>query len=114
MVDEKWKVQNKLYTMKERMNYLERFIKITKKQYRFLNKYKLLKKRKYETYSEYFYSLLIIFLFDLDKVLGFYYKKYQAFRLLKNVKKEIITLTKEIKYYEYKLWSRSNWINNSN
>ena len=103
MVNERWEIQNKLYHMKARMNELESFMKNTKKHYRFLYRYSLLKKRKYESYFEYLGSIITLFLFDLDKILGFYYNKYKAFKLLKKVEKEITTLTKDIKYYEHKL-----------
>jgi len=103
MVNERWEIQNKLYSMKARMNELERFIKKTKKHYKFLYRYSLLKKRRYESYTEYFGSIVSLFLLDLDKIVGFYYNKYKAFMLLKKVQKEIVTLTEEIKYYEYKL-----------
>ena len=103
MDNEKWIIQNKLYHMKARMNELESFMKNTKKHYRFLYRYSLLKKRRYESYTEYFGSIVSLFLFDIDKIVGFYYNKYKAFKLLKKVEKEIATLTKDIKYYEHKL-----------
>ena len=103
MDNEQWKIQNKLYHMKERRNELESFMKKTKRYYKFLYRYSLLKKRKYESYFEYLGSIVTLFLFDLDKIVGFYYNKYKAFKLLKKVEKEIATLTKDIKYYEHKL-----------
>jgi hypothetical protein len=60
----------------------------------------LLKKEKDENIFSYIWDILSLFLTGLDIVFGYYYTRYKAFYILKKAKKEIITLTKEIKYYE--------------
>ena len=101
MTDKKqWKIQNKLYHMKARKSKLETFIERTEIHYKFLNKYTLLKKDKNEGFLYYIWDVLLLFLTGLDIVFGYYYNRYKAFYLLKKAKKEILTLTKEIKYYE--------------
>jgi hypothetical protein len=98
--NEKWKIQNKLYYMKAKKSELEQFIKQTEIHYNFLNNYTLLKKEKDEDIFSYIWDVLLLFLTGLDIVFGYYYTRYKAFYILKKAKKEIITLTKEIKYYE--------------
>jgi len=100
MDNEQWKIQNKLYRMKARKSELERFIETTQIHYDFLNKYSLLTRQPEETRLEFFIDVIKLFLTGLDIVLGFYYNRYKAFFILKRAKKEILTLTKEIKYYE--------------
>jgi len=100
MDNEKWKIQNKLYHMKAKKSELEQFIKRTEVHYNFLNNYTLLKKEKDENIFSYIWDVLSLFLTGLDIVFGYYYTRYKAFYILKKAKKEIITLTKEIKYYE--------------
>ena len=100
MDNEKWKIQNKLYHMKAKKSELEQFIKRTEVHYNFLNNYTLLKKEKDENIFSYIWDILSLFLTGLDIVFGYYYTRYKAFYILKKAKKEIITLTKEIKYYE--------------
>ena len=99
-VDEEWKIQNKLYRMKARKSELERFILNTTKDYLFLRAYDPFRRRPRETFIQYILSVTHLLIFGLDIVLGFYYNKYQAFKILKAHKKEILTLTKEIKKYE--------------
>jgi len=98
--NEKWKIQNKLYHMKAKKSELEQFIKRTEVHYNFLNNYNFLKKEKDENIFSYIWDVLSLFLTGLDIVFGYYYTRYKAFYILKKAKKEIITLTKEIKYYE--------------
>ena len=98
--NEKWKIQNKLYRMKAKKSKLEQFIKGTEVHYNFLNNYNFLKKEKDENIFSYIWDVLSLFLTGLDIVFGYYYIRYKAFYILKKAKKEIITLTKEIKYYE--------------
>ena len=98
--NEKWKIQNKLYHMKAKKSELEQFIKRTEVHYNFLNNYTLLKKEKDENIFSYIWDVLSLFLTGLDIVFECYYTRYKAFYILKKAKKEIITLTKEIKYYE--------------
>jgi hypothetical protein len=100
MDNEKWIIQNKLYHMKAKKSELEQFIKRTEVHYNFLNSYSFLKKEKDENIFSYIWDVLLLFLTGLDIVFGYYYTRYKAFYILKKAKKEIITLTKEIKYYE--------------
>ena len=100
IVNKQWEIQNKLYRMKEKKTRLERFILNTTKHYLYLRAYDPFRRRPRETFKEYILSIIHLFVFGLDIVLGFYYNKYQAFKMLKEAKKEILTLTKEIKYYE--------------
>ena len=101
MDKEKWEMQNKLYQMKARKLYLEKFIERTKQHYLYLNKYNLLKKHKDEDMFQYIWDVLLLFLTGLDIVFGYYYNRYKAFNMLKKAKKEIVTLTKEIEKYDY-------------
>jgi len=100
MDKKRWKIQNKLYRMKARKLELERFIIKTTKDYLLLKVFNPFRKLPKESYTDYFLSILHIIIFGLDIILGFYYNKFKAFRILKAAKKEILTLTKEIKYYE--------------
>ena len=99
-VNKQWKIQNKLYQMKARKSELERFILKTTKHYLYLRAYDPFRRRPRETFTQYILSLVHLIIFGLDIILGFYYNKYQAFKILKKAKKEIQTLTEEIKYYE--------------
>jgi len=114
MDKERWKIQNRLYRMKARKLELENYIKVTKKDIQFIKNFNLFERDKDIKFLSYILGVVFIFILHLDKVFDFYYIKYRAFKIIKSTKKEIITLTKEIQYYEYKLWGRSNWINNSN
>ena len=98
--EKKWEIQNKLYRMKAERTELERFILNTTKHYLYLRAYDPFRRRPRETFKEYVLSIIHLFVFGLDIILGFYYTKFKAFRILKAHKKEILTLTKEIKKYE--------------
>lgn len=99
-MDKKWRIQNKLYHMKAKKTELERFIQVTEKHYKLLKSFSLLKKHEEENIFSYVFDILILFITGLDIVLGYYYNRYKAFFILKKARKEIITLTKEIKLYE--------------
>lgn len=104
MTDKKrWLIQNKLYRMKERKAKLETFLKSTEDEIKFLKNFKLLEVEEGTKFRHVLISVIIFFLLHLDKVFGFYYMKYIAFKTIKKAKKEIVTLTQEIQYYEYKL-----------
>lgn len=103
---ERWLIQNKLYRMKERKEKLKTFLKLTEDEIKFLKNFKLFEVEEGIKFRHMFMSTVIFFLLHLDKVFGFYYMKYKAFKTIKKAKKEIITLTQEIQYYEYKLWRR--------
>lgn len=112
---EQWKMQNRLYRMKDRKLELENFIKVTQKDIQFIKEFNLFKKPKNIKFLSYILGVVFIFILHLDKVFDFYYMKYKAFKMIKSAKKEILTLTKEINIYEqYKFRSRSNWVDNSN
>ncbi|MEL0176710.1 MAG: hypothetical protein VW810_00235 [Pelagibacteraceae bacterium] len=97
---EKWQIQNKLYRMKDKKKTLERFIMKTQQDYKDMESFSLFKLHPEESGWEYLFSVIKIFILDLDKVLGYYYMRYRARRYLSLIKKEILTLTKEIKLYE--------------
>ena len=88
MDKERWKIQNRLYRMKARKLELENFIKTTEQDIKF---------------RHYILAMVAFFIFNLDKIFDFYYMKYRTFKIIKSAKKEILTLTKEIKIYEYRL-----------
>ena len=100
IAEERWKIQNKLYLMKEKKKKLERFILNTKDHHKFLKSFSLFEKRSDESILEYLKELFSLFIFNLDKILGFHYMKYKSFYLIKKAKKEIKQLTKELKQYE--------------
>jgi len=99
-VDKKWEIQNKLYLMKARKLELENFIQQTKKDIQFIKEFNLFEKDKDIKFLSYVLGVVFIFILHLDKIFDFYYMKYRAFNIIKSAKKEILTLTKEIKYYE--------------
>jgi hypothetical protein len=100
---ERWKIQNKLYHMKDRKLKLQKAINtLQETRYLFFN-FHLISKQEKETFVDYFKDILKLFLLHLDKVLDFYYMKFKIFLVIKKSKKEINQLTKEIQYYEYKL-----------
>lgn len=103
---ERWLIQNKLYRMKERKAKLETLLKLTEDEIKFLKNFKPLEVENETKFRHVFISVVIFFLLHLDKVFDFYYMKYKAFKAIKKAKKEIVTLTQEIQYYEYKLWRR--------
>ena len=97
---ERWKIRNRLYRMKERKLELENFIKVTEKDIQFLKQFSLFKIDKDIKFLSYLLGVVFIFILHLDKVFEVYYMKYKAFNMIKSSKKEIKTLTKEIKIYE--------------
>jgi len=111
---ERWKIQNRLYRMKDRKLELENFIKQTEKDIKFIKNFNLFKPDEDIKFRHHILAIIGFFIFNLDKIFELYYMKYKALKMIKSAKKEIVTLTKEIQLYEYKFWSRSNWINNSN
>ncbi len=112
---ERWKMQNRLYRMKDRKLELENFIKQTEKDIQFIKNFNLFERNEDTKFRHYILAIIGFFIFNLDKVFDFYYMKYKAFKMVKSAKKEILTLTKEINIYEqYKFRSRSNWVDNSN
>ena len=97
---ERWKIRNRLYRMKDRKLELELHLrKITKVTDIFFD-FNFLSKRKDEPFLKYLTEVVIILLFHLDKVFEFYYLKTKSFLVIKKIKKEITTLTKEINIYE--------------
>ena len=99
-VDKKWEIQNKLYLMKARKLELEHFLKQTEKDIEFMKNFNLFERDKDIKFLEFISMVVFIFILHLDKIFDFYYMKYRAFNIIKSAKKEILTLTKEIKYYE--------------
>ena len=97
---ERWKIQNKLYRMKDKKLELELRLKEITKHTKLLFNFGLFSKREDEKILTYLIEVVILLLFNLDKVFDFYYLKTKSFLVIKKIKKEIITLTKEIKYYE--------------
>jgi len=100
---ERWKIQNRLYLMKARKLELENFVKVTQKDIQFIKNFNLFEIEKDIKFRHYILAIIGFFIFNLDKVFDFYYMKYKAFKMIKSAKKEIVTLTQEIKIYEYKL-----------
>jgi len=100
---ERWKIQNRLYLMKARKLELENFVKVTQKDIQFIKNFNLFEIEKDIKFRHYILAIIGFFIFNLDKVFDFYYMKYKAFKMIKSAKKEIVTLTQEIQYYEYKL-----------
>ena len=97
---ERWKIRNRLYRMKDRKLELELHLrKITEVTNIFFD-FNFLSKRKDEPFLAYLTEVVIILLFHLDKVFEFYYLKIKSFLTIRKIKKEITTLTKEIKVYE--------------
>jgi len=106
MDKERWKIQNRLYRMKARKLELENFIKQTEKDIKFLKEFNFFKIDIDDKDVKLRHYLLVYIFFciaHLDKIFDFYYMRYKCFNYIKNAKKEILTLTKEIKLYEYKL-----------
>jgi len=99
-VDKKWEIQNKLYLMKARKLELENFIQQTKKDIQFIKEFNLFERDKDIKFLSYILGVVFIFILHLDKIFDFYYMRYKAFKIIKSAKKEILTITKEIKYYE--------------
>ena len=97
---ERWKIQNKLYRMKERKLELQFKLKEIKKYTGIVFKEDLLSKREGESFYLYLFEVVKLFLFHLDKVVDYYYLKFKSFIVIKRLKKVILTLTKEIKHYE--------------
>ena len=100
---ERWKIQNKLYYMKDRKLKLQKTINTLQETRDLFFNFHLILKQEEETLIDYSKDMLKLFLLNLDKVLDFYYMKFKIFLFLKRSKKEINQLNKEIQYYEYKL-----------
>lgn len=100
MDKERWKIQNKLYRMKEKKLKLENFIKRTEKDIKFIKEFNPFKIDEDIKFRHYILAMIGFFIFNLDKIFDFYYMKYRAFNYIKGAKKEIKQLTKEIKLYE--------------
>ena len=103
MDKERWKIQNRLYRMKARKLELENFIKTTEKDIKYIKEINPFKIDKDIKFRHYILAMVVFFIFNLDKIFDFYYMKYRTFKIIKSAKKEILTLTKEIKIYEYRL-----------
>mgnify|MGYP006985938978 CR=1 FL=1 len=103
---ERWKIQNKLYYMKDRKLKLQKTINTLQETRDLFFNFHLILKQEEETLIDYSKDMLKLFLLNLDKILDFYYMKFKIFLFLKRSKKEINQLNKEIQYYEYKLWRR--------
>ena len=99
-VSKRWKIQNKLYVLKEREKKLERIIEDTKEDFEFLESFKLFKKPKDALFYKWYASMCLFFLLNLDKLIGYVYIKYKAYKEIKNVKHKLILTRKEIEYYE--------------
>jgi hypothetical protein len=97
---ERWKIQNRLYHMKARKLKLKNFLKVTEKDIQFIKNFNLFERDKDIKFLEFIPMVVFMFIVHLDKIFDFYYMKYRAFNMIKRTKKEIITLTKEIKIYE--------------
>jgi hypothetical protein len=109
MDKERWKIQNRVYRMKDRKLKLENFIKQIEKDIQFIKNFNLFERDEDIKFRHYILAVVLIFILHLDKIFDFYYMKYKAFKMIKSAKKEILTLTKEINIYEqYKFRSRSN------
>jgi hypothetical protein len=109
MDKERWKIQNRVYRMKDRKLKLENFIKQTEKDIQFIKNFNLFERDEDIKFRHYILAVVLIFILHLDKIFDFYYMKYKAFKMIKSAKKEILTLTKKINIYEqYKFRSRSN------
>jgi len=100
---ERWKIQNKLYYMKDRKLKLQKTINTLQETRDLFFNFHLILKQEEETLIDYSKDMLKLFLLNLDKILDFYYMKFKIFLFLKRSKKEINQLNKEIQYYEYKL-----------
>jgi len=100
---ERWKIQNKLYYMKDRKLKLQKTINTLQETRNLFFNFHLILKQEEETLIDYSKDMLKLFLLNLDKILDFYYMKFKIFLFLKRSKKEINQLNKEIQYYEYKL-----------
>ena len=100
MDKERWKIQNRLYRMKARKLELENFIKTTEKDIKYIKELNPFEIDKDIKFRHYILAMVVFFIFNLDKIFDFYYMKYRTFKIIKSAKKEILTLTKEIKYYE--------------
>jgi len=106
MDKERWKIQNRLYRMKARKLELENFIKTTEKDIKYIKELNPFEIDKDIKFRHYILAMVVFFIFNLDKIFDFYYMKYRTFKIIKSAKKEILTLTKEIKIYEYRLWRK--------
>jgi len=100
---ERWKIQNKLYYMKDRKLKLQKTINTLQETRDLFFNFHLILKQEEETLIDYSKDMLKLFLLNLDKILDFYYMKFKIFLFLKRSKKEINQLTQEIQYYEHKL-----------
>ena len=109
MDKERWKIQNRVYRMKDRKLELENFIKQNEKDIQFIKNFNLFERDEDIKFRHYILAVVLIFILHLDKIFDFYYMKYKAFKMIKSAKKEILTLTKKINIYEqYKFRSISN------
>ena len=100
---ERWKIQNKLYRMKETKIELELLLERTEKNNKIISTNNFFARGKGEPFLHYLIDILKIFLLHLDKLFVIYYTRYNSLKLIKELKKDIATITQEIQYYEYKL-----------
>ena len=99
MVKNRWRIQNRLYHMKDKKLKLERLLESLKKHREPLDNFSLSKKEG-EPFSNYCLDILKLFLLELDKLVEIYYLKITTFFVMKKVEKVIKELTKEIVKYE--------------
>ena len=100
---ERWKIQNKLYHMKDRKLKLQKAINTLQETRDLFFNFHLISKQEKETFVDYFKDILKLFLLHLDKVFDFYYLKIKTAYVIMRLKKVINKLNKEIQHYEYKL-----------
>jgi hypothetical protein len=99
-VSKRWKIQNKLYALKEREKNLERIIEDTKEDFEVLDNVKLFKRPKDAPIYVWYASMCLFLFLNLDKLFGYIYMRYKAYKEIKNVKRKLTVTRKEIEYYE--------------
>ena len=102
-VNKRWKIQNRLYRMKDRKLELENFIKRTEKDIQFIKNFNLFERDEDTKFRHFILAIIGFFIFNLDKVFDFYYLKIKTAYVIMRLKKVINKLNKEIQHYEYKL-----------
>jgi len=103
MDKEEWEIKNKIYLMKEKKKKLENGLNMLSQSIKERDSVNIFGRLKNESFFNYCTSIFILILLRLDKIVGYYYKRYDINKSVRNIKKEIITLTQEIEDYEYKL-----------
>jgi len=100
MDKERWKIQNKLYQLKEKERILESHLQSIQESEKFITNFKLYNNPNNLVWYKWFATICLFTILHLDKIFGYHYMKFTALREIKKYRSLLIQTRKEIEYYE--------------